>query len=51
MIKVGNKNKINKSIIGNHNNSSKGNNVLIEIIIGVVVGVIVAAIVYYLGWN
>ena len=61
MIKIGNNNKINKSIIGNNKNYN-GCNVMVKndkekcfvlknIIIPVVVGLIIAGIVFLLKWN
>lgn len=53
--KIGNNNKIKKSIIGNNNTIKPKEktllNKIIEIIIGLVITVIGAYIIYKLGWN
>ncbi len=62
MIKIGNNNKINKSIIGNNSKFNKDCNVTVKddkekyfalknIIIPIAVGIIIAGIVFLLKWN
>lgn len=54
MIKIGNNNKINKSVIGNNNKVKKSddkNFILTNIIIPIMVGLIIAGIVFLLKWN
>ena len=54
MIKIGNNNKINKSIIGNNNEKREEkdkNFILTNIIIPIIVGLIIAGIVFLLEWN
>ncbi len=54
MIKIGNNNKINKSVIGNNNgiaNEKENKFILKNIIIPIIVGLIIAGIVFSLKWN
>ena len=52
MNKIGNKNKINQSIIGNNNKiQDNKQNIFFNAIITIITGIIVAGIIYYLGWN
>lgn len=54
MIKIGNNNKINKSIVGNNNQitDEKDNKFILKnIIIPIIVGLIIAGIVFFLKWN
>lgn len=54
MIKIGNNNKINKSIIGNSNevNDKSSNRLILEnYVLPVIVGLTVAGIVFLLKWN
>ncbi len=54
MIKIGNNNKINKSVIGNNNgitNEKENKFILKNIIIPIIVGLIIAGIVFFLKWN
>ena len=54
MIKIGNNNKINKSVIGNNNKLNKSEDrsfILTNIIIPIIVGLIIAGIVFLLKWN
>ncbi len=54
MIKIGNNNKFNKSVIGNNNETispENGKFVLKNIIIPIMVGLITAGIVFLLKWN
>ena len=54
MIKIGNNNKINKSIIENNNGIKKEKDksfILTNIIIPIIVGLIIAGIVFLLKWN
>ncbi|CCZ57769.1 unknown [Clostridium sp. CAG:762] len=54
MIKIGNNNKINKSIIGSDNKIEKEKDkkyILTNIIIPIIVGLIIAGIVFLLKWN
>ncbi len=54
MIKIGNNNKINKSVIGNNNETTSPEEekfVLKNIIIPIMVGLITAGIVFLLKWN
>lgn len=57
-IKIGDKNEINNSIIGDNNelfDKNKKENkiiyIIIELLVGILVGVIVAGIVFLLRWN
>lgn len=50
-IKVGNKTKIKKSIIGNNNRIENKENIWVTIIITIITGVIIAGIIKILGWN
>ena len=54
MIKIGNNNKISKSVIGNNNevtDEKEKNFILKNIIIPIIVGLIIAGIVFLLKWN
>ena len=50
-IKVGDKTKIKKSIIGHNNKVKDKGNIVVTIIVTIITGVIVGGIIYYLGWN
>ena len=50
-IKVGNKSKIKKSIIGNNNKVENQEKILITILVTIITGVIVGGLIYCLGWN
>lgn len=54
MIRIGNNNKINKSIVGNNNEFKEENGknfILTNIVIPIIVGLIIAGIVFLLNWN
>ncbi len=54
MIKIGNNNKINKSIVGNNNKikmNKDGNFIIKDILLPIIVGLIIAGIVFLLNWN
>lgn len=51
-MKIGNNNKIQKSVIGNNNKlNTKEENKVVLIIIEIIVGIIIAGVVFLLGWN
>lgn len=51
-IEIGDKNKIENSVIGNDNKIlEKKENKIVKIIIEIIIGIIIAGIVFWLGWN
>ena len=55
-IKIGDNNKINKSIIGNNNHEKEEKEInlsktILELLIGIATGLVVGFCIYRFGWN